>query len=228
MTSTLTTNLKDKSINISLENEFPNPDIRYVLGDKNIDNKAIKYTDALDFSETTILKASLFKHDKPIGKSYIDTINIHKAFGKALTFKSTYSKDYQGDGPLSMANGIRGSKNFGDGHWQGWLEEDMEVVIDLEKPQPIKEVSIGTLQNLESGIYFPTAVTVSISDDGTTYEEIGKVERKFNIRTKKDIINFKIKFKETNTRYVKVIATNLKKAPNDAGAWLFVDELLVH
>ncbi|KAA5824491.1 family 20 glycosylhydrolase [Algibacter amylolyticus] len=229
VTSRSIANLEENSLSLSLSNEFPNPDIRYVLGDKNIQNNAIKYTDTLKIEETTTIKASLFKDEKPIGKTFIDTIKIHKAFGKALKFKSSFSESYPADGPLSLVNGIRGSKNFRDGQWQGWLEEDMEVVIDLEEQQPIKEVFLGAIENFESGIYFPIAVAVFVSNDGAVFNEVGKIERSYNRSSGKDLITFKINFNEVNTRYIKVIATNLKKSPtHGGGAWLFVDEILVN
>lgn len=71
-----------KEVYISLENEFPNADIRYILGDKPIDEMAIKYTDSITLNKTTVVKASLFKNNKPIGKTMIDTINFQKVFSK--------------------------------------------------------------------------------------------------------------------------------------------------
>jgi hexosaminidase len=82
ITYNVSADLDKKTAYITLKNEFPNADIRYVLGDKNMDEKAIKYSDSIDIKENTILKASLFKNNKPIGKTIIDTINFEKALRK--------------------------------------------------------------------------------------------------------------------------------------------------
>ena len=82
ITSKETVDANDKKVYVSLKNEFPNADIRYVLGNKPIDETAIKYTDSLALKKTTIVKASLFKDNKPIGKTMIDTINFQKVFSK--------------------------------------------------------------------------------------------------------------------------------------------------
>ena len=63
---------------LSLENEFPNPDIRYLTGDKDITENAIKYTNPIELTGTTLLKASLFKDDKPVGKIFTDTSSFIK------------------------------------------------------------------------------------------------------------------------------------------------------
>ena len=220
-------NLDKKQIKVALKNEFPNADIRYVLDNKNLDNQAIKYTDSITIQGTTILKASLFKEDKPVGKVFTDSIQFHKAVGNKLTFKNPYHENYKADGPLGLVNIIRGSKNFHDGQWQAWLVDDMEVVIDLEKNQSVHQVTLGALENQGSGIYFPTEIKAFVSTDGKTYKEVGKIIRPFAINSNSELKDFKISFEKTNARFVKVIATNLKKSPKGESSFLFFDEILV-
>lgn len=220
-------NLDKKQIKVALKNEFPNADIRYVLDNKNLDNQAIKYTDSIAIQGTTILKASLFKEDKPVGKVFTDSIQFHKAVGNKLTFKNPYHENYKADGPLGLVNIIRGSKNFHDGQWQAWLVDDMEVVIDLDKNQSIHQVTLGALENQGSGIYFPTEIKAFISTDGKTYKEVGKIIRPFVINSDSELKDFKISFEKTNARFVKVIATNLKKSPKGESSFLFFDEILI-
>ena len=222
-----TAHLDKKQIKVALKNEFPNADIRYVLDNKNLENQAIKYTDSITIQGTTILKASLFKEDKPVGKVFTDSIQFHKAVGNQLTFKNPYHENYKADGPLGLVNIIRGSKNFHDGQWQAWLVNDMEVVIDLEKNQSIHQVTLGALENQGSGIYFPTEIKAFVSTDGKTYKEVGKIIRPFAINSNSELKDFKINFEKTNARFVKVIATNLKKSPKGESSFLFFDEILV-
>ena len=227
VTSTASADLNNKVINVALKNEFPNSDIRYVLGDKNIDDKAIKYTNPIAVKETTILKASLFQDNKPVGRIFTDTIVFHKAVGHKVKYTIPYNDSYKGDGPLGMVNTIRGSKNFHDGQWQAWLVKDMEIVIDLEKEQSIGKVAVGTLESQGAGIYFPIQVTVLVSKDGTNYKEVGKILRPFAVNVNSELKEFKINFEKQEDRFVKVIATNLKKSPTGSSSWLFVDEIVV-
>lgn len=228
VTATSNADLVQKQINITLKNEFPNPDIRYVLGNKNIDHNAIKYTSPIPFKETTILKASLFQNDKPVGKTFTDTIVFHKAVAHKVSYLTPYNQNYKGDGPFQMVNTIRGSKNFHDGQWQAWLVNDMELVIDLEKQESVEQVIVGTLESQGSGVYFPIQIKVLLSPDGITYKEVAKVSRPFAVNANSELKDFKINFEKQNARYVKVIAGNLKKSPKGEDSWLFVDEISVN
>lgn len=228
VTASSTADLVQKQINITLKNEFPNPDIRYVLGDKTLAGNAVKYTNPIQFKETTILKASLYQNEKLVGKIFTDTIIFHKAFAHKVMYLTPYNQNYKGDGPFQMVNTIRGSKNFHDGQWQAWLINDMELVIDLEKQESVEQVIVGALENQGSGVYFPIQIKVLLSTDGITYKEVGKISRPFAVNANSELKDFKINFGKQSARYVKVIAGNLKKSPKGEDSWLFVDEILVN
>jgi hexosaminidase len=220
--------LAKKQINVTLKNEFPNPDIRYVIGDKTIDHHAIKYVSPIEFKETTVFKASLFQNDKPVGKTFTDTIIFHKAVAQKVSYLTPYNQSYKGDGPFCMVNSIRGSKNFHDGQWQAWLVNDMELVVDLGKEDSVEQVILGTLESQGAGVNFPTEVRVFISNDGYKYLQVGKIVRPYAVNPIPELKDFKINFQKQNARFVKVIATNLKKSPKGESSWIFVDEVLVN
>jgi hexosaminidase len=228
VTASSSANMVQKLINVTLKNEFPNPDIRYVLGDKSLAGNAIKYTSPIEFKESTILKASLFQNERLVGKIFTDTIIFHKAFAQKVLYLTPFNQNYKGDGPFGMVNTIRGSKNFHDGQWQAWLVNDMEVVIDFGKEESVEQVTIGTLESQGSGVYFPTQIKVLVSSDGLKYKEVGKVMRPYAVNVSSELKDFKIKFTKTTTRFVKVMASNLKKSPKGEDSWLFVDEILVN
>jgi hexosaminidase len=227
VTASSSADLAKKQINVTLKNEFPNPDIRYVLGDKNINHNAVKYSNPIEFRETTILKASLFQDEKPVGKTFTDTIIFHKAFAHKVNYLTPFNENYKGDA-TTMINSIRGSKNFHDGQWQAWIVNDMELVIDLEKQESIQQVAVGTLESQGAGVNFPVEVKVLISNDGIRFKEVGKISRPYAVNPIPELKDFKINFQKQNARYVKVIACNLKKSPKGESSWLFVDEILVN
>jgi len=227
VTATSTADLSKKQINVELKNEFPNPDIRYVLGDKSIDHHAIKYTSPIAFKETTILKASLFQNDKPVGKTFTDTIIFHKAVAHKVKYLTPFNQSYKGDAN-TMVNTIRGSKNFHDGQWQAWIVNDMELVIDFEKQESIEQVILGALESQGAGVNFPVEVKVLVSNDGLKYKEVGKVSRAYAVNPIPELKDFKINFIKQEARFVKVIARNLKKSPKGESSWLFVDEIVVN
>jgi len=219
--------LQKKLISLTLQNEFPGADIRYVLEENKLDKKAIRYTNPIELTKTTIIKASLFKNNKPIGKIFIDTIKFDKAVAHKVDYVTKYNERYQGTGVLSLVNTSRGSKSFHDGQWQAWLGDNMEVNIDLEDKQSIHQVLVGSMENQGSEIYFPTKVAVLVSNDGKNYHEVGITKRAYIKNAISELKDFVVEFKKQNVRYVKVKASCLKKTPNKGDTWLFVDEILI-
>jgi hexosaminidase len=227
VTASSTADLVNKQVKVELKNEFPNPDIRYVLGDKNIEHNPIKYISPIEIKETTVLKASLFQDEKPVGKTFTDTIVFHKAVAHKVKYLTPFNQSYKGDAN-TMVNAIRGSKNFHDGQWQAWIVNDMELVIDLEKQENIEQVIVGTLESQGAGVNFPIEVKVLVSNDGIKYKQVGKVTRPYAVNPVPELKDFKINFQKENVRYVKIIGGNLKKSPKGESSWLFVDEIVVN
>lgn len=217
----------NQAVNLSIENEFPNSDIRYVTGNGNLTENAQQYTKAFQIKKTTILKASLFKSNKPIGITLVDTIKFHKAIGKPVRYNTEYSNAYKGTGAYTLNNALRGSENFHDGQWQGWLT-NMKVIMDLEKETNITSVTVGTLESQKAGIYFPVKVEVSTSNDGKIFQKIGETTRAYQEQLHPGLKDFVVTFPQQSARFIKVKAIPLEKNPRGGGVWLFIDEVLVN
>ena len=127
-----------------------------------------------------------------------------------------------------MINVIRGSKNFHDGQWQGWFEDEVEISIDFGEVKKVKEVIIGTLENQGAGIYFPTSVIIYGSGNGNDFKKIAELKRDYVINAGSDLLDMKLSFEETSMRYLKIKVINLGANPNGGGSWLFLDEIEVN
>ena len=215
------------AISMELKSEFPDSDIRFTLDGSDITSASEKYTAPIDIKKTTTIKAQVFKEDKPVGALFEKTITYHKAVGKPVTYIKKYHDSYQGTKELGMVNVVRGSKNFHDGQWQGWLGGDMELVIDMESPSELEKVSVGALENQGSGIYFPIQVEVLLSTDGRTFKSVAIVKREYAANNGSELKDFEVKIEGQTARYIKVIATNLGNSPSGGGSWMFVDEVVV-
>ena len=65
----------------------------------------------------------------------------------------------------TLVNGLTGTIAHNDGYWQGWLEQDLEVVIDLEERESIMGVSIGFLESHGIWVFLPVGIEISFSKD---------------------------------------------------------------
>jgi len=227
VTANMEVDLENKSVKMALQNEFPNSDIRYTLGQGTIKNDAKFYKNPIEVSQTTLVNASLFENGKPIGKVFSKIIKFHKSVAKKVEYLTPYNDSYKGSGESTLVNALRGSKNFHDGQWQAWLDDNMEVVIDLEKPTSIGKITVGSMENQGSGIYYPKRIEVFISDDGKRFRRVGKIDRPYAKNSVSELNDFIINFETQQAKYVKVKATNLRRTPSGGSVWLFIDEILV-
>ena len=216
---------KEGNIYLKLECEVPNADIRYALGDTPIE-KGEKYTAPIAIKATTTYKAAVFSANAT-NTITSGQITFHKAIGKPVSYSPLYHKSYQGQGEGTLTNVIRGTKNFHDGQWLGWLGDDVTLTLDLGETTEVSEVRIGAMDAQSSGIYFPERLTVALSVDGKNYREVAAQEEPCTIKGKPSLKDFVLKFAPQSTRYLQIQLKNVKTPPKGGDAWLFIDEILV-
>ena len=216
---------KEGNIYLKLECEVPNADIRYASGDIPIE-KGEKYTAPIAIKATTTYKAAVFSANAT-NTITSGQITFHKAIGKPVSYSPLYHKSYQGQGEGTLTNVIRGTKNFHDGQWLGWLGDDVTLTLDLGETTEVSEVRIGAMDAQSSGIYFPERLTVALSADGKNYREVAAQEEPCTIKGKPSLKDFVLKFDPQSTRYLQIQLKNVKTPPKGGDTWLFIDEILV-
>ena len=213
------------NIFLKLDCEVPNADIRYALGDTPME-KATKYRQPIALNRSTTFKATVFS-GKVTNTITTGEVTFHKAIDKKVSYSPLYHKNYQGQGEATLTNVIRGTKNFHDGQWLGWLGDDVTLTLDLEQATEVREVRIGAMDAQASGIYFPVEFIVSLSNDGKNYREVATHNEPCVVRGKATLKDFVLKFSPTEARYIKLTLKNIKTPPKGGDAWLFIDEILV-
>ena len=213
------------TIFLKLDCEVPNADIRYALGDTPIE-KATKYHQPIALNQSTTFKATVFS-GKATNTITTGEVTFHKAIDKKVSYSPLYHKSYQGQGEATLTNIIRGTKNFHDGQWLGWLGDDVTLTLNLEQATEVREVRIGAMDAQASGIYFPVKFMVSLSNDGKNYREVATHNEPCVVRGKATLKDFVLKFSPTEARYIKLTLKNVKTPPKGGDAWLFIDEILV-
>lgn len=95
---------------------------------------------------------------------------------KKVDILTPYHPNYHGGGPEALIDGVRGSKNWRLGGWQGYQGTDFKAIIDLGKSQPIHYLAAGFVQEIRSWIWMPKDVTFYVSDDGESFTQVLHVE----------------------------------------------------
>ncbi len=155
------------------------------------------------------------------------------ASGKKVTLE-TIPKKYANEDPQVLTDGALGGNSFYS-NWLGFEGNNMEAYVDLNEITEINSLSVNFLQVTNHIVFFPKNVEFLQSDDKSNWTSLGRVENnlKLNPRSKvNDIQTFSIDVENIKTRYVKVVAKNLSKAPiwhhgADLPSWIFADELII-
>lgn len=152
------------------------------------------------------------------------SVDNHLAKGKKVEYLRPYAADYYpagGDGALT--NGIHGGWVYTDLRWQGFLGKGMDAVVDLEKSQPIRLVSIDFMQLIGPGVFLPQKVSFLVSDDGKEYTLLKTITTTLPITDEKLTIQNYAWEGTCEARYVRVQAD----INPEAGGFLFTDEIVV-
>lgn len=158
----------------------------------------------------------------------------HDAKGCPVRLVHPYEDKYNGGGKDALTDGNWGSRNFNDGRWQGFEGEDLVAFIDLGREIRVKSVRVGFLEDMNSWIFFPTSVEISLSLDGKEFKNAATFSREIpSEMVSASLEDFCTDLEELPARFVKVRAKNVGVCPpwhpgNGGKAWLFADEIQVN
>ena len=157
--------------------------------------------------------------DKP--ESY-QKVN-HLAIGKKVTYANPYSNHYASQGEKTLVDGVRGGWMYNDDRWQGFIDCDFDVTIDLGKETDIKQVCAEFIQLKGPYVWLPKQVIISSSVDGEHYDTLATVDN--DISPDIETLQFKEFGWEGNAkaRYIRYKALS----NGIAGGWLFTDEIRI-
>jgi hypothetical protein len=163
-------------------------------------------------------------------KDELIEFEIEKKYS-SISLKYDPSPKYPGLGILTLQDNIRGGLNYNSGHWLGFEEDDFDAIIDLGKIIDLNRVEIGFLQNQKSWIFLPKKIDVFASVDRADWNLIYSSQNPPNSSDKIVIKNILKSGLNTTTRYLRILAKNVKECPHwhpGAGgkAWLFIDEII--
>jgi hexosaminidase len=220
------------SMKCSLTSEQPGIPIVYTLDGNNPTPASPVYSAPFEINKNAYIKAGLLRNGK-IMELTERTFIYHNAIGKKVKYLEPYSYRYTGGGDEALVDGLRGTVDFQQGNWQGFLGNNLDVIIDLGKIQPVKTVFITFLQSNKSWIFFPDSVTFSLSANGKKFHSINEQLNTDPKQTEGNVIKqFSQTFPSTPVRYVRVRAKSTGVCPpwhegKGEPCWLFADEIAV-
>ncbi len=156
----------------------------------------------------------------------------HEAVGKQVELNVLPSPRYAGDGPATLVDGKKGSMDFHDDHWLGFLGQDVEIIVDMGKAVSVKKFSCSFLENQGAWIFLPSEVTFLTSVDGKEYREQNSFQEELKERDKSTVKEYETLVKGEPSRYYKVVFRNAGPCPDwhpgkGQDSWVFLDEVMI-
>ena len=210
-----------------------NCNIRYTTDGSEPNLKSNLYKEKIPVTTTINIKARVFKDKIPSVYYSEANFTMHKAWKKKVTYVTNYSQQYTGTGN-TLTDGIRGTENFKDGLWQGFLGDDIIVYVDLESSQTIENIKLGFLQDNNSWIFAPIYVDIFIAETDNDFKYFSTLSNENNLKKEGAFLKeFKINMEHSKARYIKIVAKNIGLCPEwhpgvGYKAWLFMDEIEIN
>ena len=214
---------------VVLENTDKDATIFYAFDNSEF----IKYEAPIKISEPTLLKVYAEKDNE---KSATVSTSFYKIDpNMSLKLKTTYANQYNGGGENALIDGIKGTKDFRTGSWQGYQDKDVVAIVNLGEEKTINIISVNFLEDQRSWIFYPTVVECYASNDNNNYKFIGN----YNIDASKysdgsTIKTIDFKMPSNSYQYIKIVARKLGKLPkwhlgykHDGRSWIFIDEISI-
>ncbi|MBK7107018.1 MAG: alpha-L-fucosidase [Ignavibacteriae bacterium] len=226
------TYLFQDSIDVEIISNDIGAEIKYTT-DGTLPNQNSKlYSSKLKINKSASLKSISYKND--FVESILKTVQFYKIKSvKDLQIKNNPSEKYSNLNKFILVDGKRGSEEYEDNNWLGFEGVNFETTIDLGQNKKVNGIHIGCLSDLNSWIFLPKKVTVYISDNNSDFNKISEVKYETkNTETQKPFVkDFSAKI-NSSTRFIKIIAENIKECPSwhkgsGGKAWLFVDEIIL-
>ncbi len=224
---------KNGIINISMSTEVDSLDIYYTLDGSDPDRNSLFYQGEFTIDTTTIIKATTYKGNLPIGNISEQLFPVHLATGQKVVYHTHYSERYPAAGDQALVDLNYGSLSRSDKAWQGF-PGDIELEILFDETVSVQKIELSTLRMTIGGIYPPERIEIWGADQSKDYRRIGEWSQSEISHTQgRNKITISIDLIPGEIQYVKFIAKSVQPIPPGhhlAGSpsWIFLDEVVLY
>ena len=206
--------------------------IRYTLDGSDPTASSPLYKAPVTIGESCTFKAAALREgmQTPV---YTRKFDFNKATGRRIALNAAPTLKYTYGGASLLVDGYRGGPVYSNGAWIGFLNEPLDVTIDMQGAKPYSAVTVESLVEKGEWVFPPSSVGVYLSDDGREFTEAALMSVPQETAGSPDGVKpFKVLFPETSARYLRVVARTVDPIPAWHGAagqkaHMFVDKIIV-
>jgi len=218
---------------IALESEQSNPPIYFSASESGASPQVRRYIRPIPFERTMTIRAGIQIDGELKERLSEKTFVYHRGVNKGIYLDSPASDRYSAGGERALIDGLTGSENHRDGHWQGYEGNDLIAVIDLRQQISLHKISARFLQDSSAWIFLPSEIRIELSKEGTRFETAATITNDI-ARRKPDaaIREFSHYLNGEKYRFIRIHALAIGICPDwhpNAGekCWMFSDEIII-
>ncbi len=231
VTATYTTDTDRRAVMVEF-NTQGNAPIHYTLDGSEPTEKSPLYTAPVALTGDCVVKATTIRKnlETPV---YSREFKFTKATARKATLNTKPTEKYNYGGVATLTDGYYGKDGYTNGSWVGFLNEPMDVTIDMEGEESYSSVSVLADLCFGEWIFGPKNIQVLTSEDGEQFTEAGSITtdtEQENCRN--GVRSYTVEFPATSARYLRVVANPVNLIPAWHGAkgkkaHMFIGEISV-
>lgn len=152
-----------KNIKVTLANQTYQYPVHYTTDGSAPSAASPVYTKPFMVDKSSIIAASTFKENKPVGKTNRDTLVIHEGIKAGVNMQPF------NEAVRRMHDGILGTVEPYDGRWMMMTDSVVTMVLQLEQEQMLHNFSMRFMEDQVGFLYLPRSINVTTSLDGKNY-----------------------------------------------------------
>lgn len=167
-----------------------------------------------------------FDIEKEAGQrpEYADTVR-HLAYGRPVIYNTSYTDEYPAAGQYALTDGLHGGWDCGDGRWQGFIGDDMDVVVDLGKQMPVHSIQADFIQDRYGWFWMPGKIEIYVSTDNTHFTMLESQACNLSFTKEGFFLRTYGWQGDTEARYIRYVAR--QNGLNPKKGFIFTDEIVV-
>ncbi|MDR0864148.1 MAG: family 20 glycosylhydrolase [Candidatus Symbiothrix sp.] len=217
-------------LELALQTADPKAKIHYTTDGSPANTQSPLYTTPGVLGKTPVtLNAIPVENGGILSAPYSQSFIVNKAAGQKVTLSTEPTEKYKGKGVLTLTDCILARYPLMGSEWLGFLGKDVDVLIEFEQPVSVHKLTTGSAEHPGQWIYAPKEVEYFISENGTAFQSIGKLEREDMLKNDSKAI---LEIPAVEIKKLKVAVKNYGIIPEGEqgagnGSWLFLDEIVV-
>jgi hexosaminidase len=218
---------------VALSSQSGRGEIRYTLDGSTPSAGSQLYQEPFTITKSCVLAAATFMNGKAIGPTTTRRLSVTPFQDVRISLSSPPENTKADPSGKRLIDHRRATVAGVDTQWTGWKNSDVMMVLDLGRTTQVQRVIVGFYRSPGGLVFSPPTLEVSISDDGTTFTQVTRVQEASPVKDPRPTVrDYIAELNGVSARFIRLVATSPGAAPDwhrfpSDPTWIYADEIIV-